>query len=159
MFPKLPTIEQRVAQGAAWLDENYPNWWQIIDLSTFNINSCHECVLGQMYNLAIPDSERGDLVAQVVAKAPSYRKTTFAENLAERVEGGYHVLVEHHDLTLRTEALGFSGIIYGPFSGWTWAQQMRELGEEWTRVIIGRRLDTHPDIRALTRRVLEAVGS
>lgn len=36
-----------VAAGAAWLDENFPGWERKIDLGTFKLSSCQECVLGQ----------------------------------------------------------------------------------------------------------------
>lgn len=38
---------KEVAAGAAWLDENFPGWEREIDLGTFQLDDCHECICGQ----------------------------------------------------------------------------------------------------------------
>ena len=43
------TIEERVAKGAALLDQERPGWWQEIDLDTLSLRSGCDCVLGQLY--------------------------------------------------------------------------------------------------------------
>lgn len=43
------TIEQRVAAGAAWLDEHAPGWVAQIDLSSLDIEEPCNCILGQVY--------------------------------------------------------------------------------------------------------------
>ncbi len=43
------TIEQRVAAGAAWLDEHEPGWERRIDLATLDLASSCRCVLGQLF--------------------------------------------------------------------------------------------------------------
>lgn len=45
------TIAERVAAGAAWLDEQMPNWWNAyrIDLSKFDMAAGCGCVIGQLY--------------------------------------------------------------------------------------------------------------
>lgn len=43
------TIEQRVAAGVAWLDENRPAWEETIDLDRLNLRDACLCVLGQVY--------------------------------------------------------------------------------------------------------------
>lgn len=43
------TIEQRVAAGAAWLDENRPGWLDRIFLNSLDVSDCALCVLGQVY--------------------------------------------------------------------------------------------------------------
>ena len=45
----MSTIAERVASGAALLDERMPGWHQRIDLDTLDIDSCKNCVLGQIY--------------------------------------------------------------------------------------------------------------
>lgn len=43
------TIAERVAAGAAWLDEHRPGWDQRIDLETLDLGDPCHCVLGQEY--------------------------------------------------------------------------------------------------------------
>ena len=45
----MSTIAERVAAGAAWLDENRPGWVERIDLQTLNLGDPCRCVLGQEY--------------------------------------------------------------------------------------------------------------
>lgn len=44
-----PTVKERVAAGAAWLDEHEPGWWQRINLGTLVMRDSCGCVLGQLY--------------------------------------------------------------------------------------------------------------
>ena len=44
----MATMTERVAAGAAWLDENQPGWWQRIDLATLDLASSCRCILGQL---------------------------------------------------------------------------------------------------------------
>jgi hypothetical protein len=46
------TIAERVARGAALLDEREPGWWQRIDLSKLDLASTCRCVLGQLFSIA-----------------------------------------------------------------------------------------------------------
>lgn len=43
------TIEQRVAAGAKWLDENQPRWLDHVDIEALDLESCQRCVLGQLF--------------------------------------------------------------------------------------------------------------
>lgn len=43
------TITERVAAGAAWLDENKPGWVERISLDKLDIESDCGCALGQVY--------------------------------------------------------------------------------------------------------------
>lgn len=56
------TIEQRVAAGAAWLDENRPDWLGRIFLESLDVSSCTLCVLGQVYGdwTEAPDDAKYD---------------------------------------------------------------------------------------------------
>ena len=40
---------ERVAAGAAYLDDNEPGWAARIDLNRLNLGSCFGCILGQLY--------------------------------------------------------------------------------------------------------------
>ena len=42
------TIAERVARGAAYLDEREPGWWQRIDLDALDLAVPCKCVLGQL---------------------------------------------------------------------------------------------------------------
>lgn len=42
------TIAERVAAGAAWLDEHEPGWVDLIDLDKLNLASGCRCILGQL---------------------------------------------------------------------------------------------------------------
>jgi hypothetical protein len=44
----MATIAERVARGAALLDEREPGWWQRIDLDRLDLGSPCRCVLGQL---------------------------------------------------------------------------------------------------------------
>jgi hypothetical protein len=49
----MTTITERVAAGAAYLDEREPGWWQRVDIRTFDITSPCKCILGQVYRAAV----------------------------------------------------------------------------------------------------------
>jgi hypothetical protein len=44
----MSTIAERVAAGAAWLDEREPGWIDRIDLDTLDLRDCTRCVGGQL---------------------------------------------------------------------------------------------------------------
>lgn len=44
-----PTVEERVAAGAAWLDEHHPGWENDVDLDKLRMDDCALCVLGQTF--------------------------------------------------------------------------------------------------------------
>lgn len=45
----LPTVAERVAAGAAWLDERKPGWWQRTDLDRLDVASERHCPVAQEY--------------------------------------------------------------------------------------------------------------
>ncbi len=52
----MSTIAERVARGAALLDEKMPGWAEHIDLDVLSLASSCRCVLGQLHpNLEAPD--------------------------------------------------------------------------------------------------------
>lgn len=57
----MSTITERVARGAAWLDNARPNWFREIDLSRLVMTSPCECVIGQLFG-DYNDFIDGDLV-------------------------------------------------------------------------------------------------
>ena len=54
----MATIAERVAAGAAFLDEHDPDWWRsdverAIDLHGLSLGSVHDCILGQRCPLEV----------------------------------------------------------------------------------------------------------
>lgn len=43
------TIEQRVANGARWLDENFPGWEKRINIKTLDLSYGEDCICGQVF--------------------------------------------------------------------------------------------------------------
>jgi hypothetical protein len=40
---------KRVANGARWLDENFPRWEQLVDPHTLEMESGSDCICGQVF--------------------------------------------------------------------------------------------------------------
>lgn len=140
------TVADRVARGAAWLDVRYPTWVDGIDLGILDIADCHHCVLGQVYTGAIPTEERGQILAQVIK---SYADSTYKTESfwADRIStwGGYSILNDFYQL----EQYGlFHGFLGGRDEDGANDGDYQALLDEWTRFIIQRRLDAHPDVAA-----------
>jgi hypothetical protein len=51
----MSTVAERVARGAALLDEREPGWAERIDLGRLDVMSECRCVLGQLYLREWPD--------------------------------------------------------------------------------------------------------
>jgi hypothetical protein len=62
--------------------------------------------------------------------------------------------LEHHELLGMSAGLGFS-TDYRMARGMTGPQEMAALTDEWTRLILSRRLADHPDIRQLSCDLVE----
>ncbi len=45
----MDTIAERVARGAALLDERRPGWAGEVNAERLEMNDCYECVLGQLF--------------------------------------------------------------------------------------------------------------
>lgn len=142
-------IATRVARGAQWLDRNYPGWWAKIDLETLTVSSCKSCVLGQVYTRMIPANEQDQIFAQVLESGVD--KNIFGANGAW---GGYNLLYFYHQLEFFVGNLGFALSTYPLFEQETGrpvagVEEFTLLTDEWTRVILGRRIDAHPDLADL----------
>jgi len=86
------TIEQRVAAGAAWLDQHEPGWLDRIDAWGLDLASSCRCILGQVYGsfYAAPDTVLDQ------AAALGFDVTDTGDNPAEflRLEGAWWDLIE-----------------------------------------------------------------
>jgi hypothetical protein len=45
----MSTIAERVAKGAALLDERRPGWPERVNVATLNVDDCWRCPLGQVF--------------------------------------------------------------------------------------------------------------
>lgn len=134
---------ERVAKGVAWLDENYPGWFDVIDLDTLDIAACDRCVLGQVYEGCIPPEEKNQLIAQALQSQPKALASQF-QRLAESGEvGGFTILAEAKNMVIsgQVHEMGFAVDFFQEAFGS--APSYVSLLEEWTRVIIQKRLDAH----------------
>jgi hypothetical protein len=43
------TVEERVANGARWLDENFPGWEKRINIKTLDLENGQSCICGQVF--------------------------------------------------------------------------------------------------------------
>lgn len=60
------TVEERVANGMAFLDEHVPGWHDRICLDLLDIEDCTWCVLGQVFDGYHPAKSLGITEEQVV---------------------------------------------------------------------------------------------
>ena len=155
------TVQDRVARGAAWLDVRYPDWFTAIDLSILDLADCYQCVLGQVYTGCIPTEERTQLLAQLVSSR-SGKSGLPREHWAETISywGGYSVLHDFHELPRAGRDHGFhADVSFDEDSELSYYEASEAdyaaLLDEWTKVIIERRLAQHPDVQALTVRLDE----
>lgn len=155
----MTTIADRVALGAAWLDQHYPNWVNAIDLDTLDVSNCTSCVLGQVYTGCIPADEQDQLLAQVVRrnwyaghdKGFEEFRAEWAESVQDGTHGGYNILYQVHDLleggSLQGFAVGDPGAQREDESIGGYLLRIKQeadveyanLLDEWTRVVISRR--------------------
>lgn len=119
---------ERVAAGAAFLDQNWPQWWVEIDEDNLNLASACNCVLGQLgvdYNksAAAFDVDLDAVEMQQVER--------------DQPEGFTFVLdyvFPHLGLSAEdADRLGFDSDDYLSYD---------DLEAEWRRVITDRRLGT-----------------
>lgn len=159
-------IAARVARGAAWLDEKYPQWYSKIDLSILDLGNCTQCVLGQVYTGVIPAAEQGQVLAQTIAQVTNgwpdadEWEQDYRLQVASGEFGGYQILTDFHELPEDGEWHGFVAV--ADRAGGTDEETLeaerveyQQMLDEWTRVIIERRLAEHPDVQALTVRLNE----
>jgi hypothetical protein len=60
MPDELDNLAACVGRGAALMDRTHPNWFRKIDLPSLDMNSCMDCIVGQMfgsYNDVLKDVE------------------------------------------------------------------------------------------------------
>jgi hypothetical protein len=113
-----PTIEQRVAAGAEWLDANLPEWVEKVDLGQLRLLSPCLCILGQAFGdfYTAPLPQEGDARDAVAADLGFLASVEIDEGLADSAFDAYDAAEQ---------------------------QEYRELHAEWTRLILARRAASH----------------
>jgi hypothetical protein len=130
------TIPERVAAGAAFLDEHDPGWWRAdveraIDLGTLNLGMSDRCILGQrcpVETLGKYLRARHGMQVTEVWDAEDYNYWALAYELSGIPESGDP---DSLDVVRWSFALGFNS---RPDN-----LDYQELTAEWTRVITERR--------------------
>lgn len=144
----MSTVAERVARGAAWLDQKYPQWFLSIDLSILDLSDCTQCVLGQIYTGIIPQAEQGQVLAQAIRLvtqgwpdadewADDYRLQVVSGQV-----GGYHILSDFHELPEDGQWHGFVATVESLMDDEGEAEYGALL-DEWTKVILSKRLAYH----------------
>jgi hypothetical protein len=139
----MKTISERVAWGAAWLDDKYPGWVDRIDLAALEMSDCNACILGQVYTGLVPEAERNQLLAQAISDVTSGYPDSeqwaaeYLQEVREGKMGGYQVLTDVHQLIADGTVHGFAAVSDGEDGEDT---EYQLLLDEWTRVILSRRL-------------------
>ena len=41
--------KKQIAKGVGWLNDNYPGWYNGVDVKRLEMSSCFNCVLGQLF--------------------------------------------------------------------------------------------------------------
>lgn len=139
------TIEERVQAGAAWLDERYPGWFQVIDLGTLDISRCDLCVLGQVYTGCVPAHEKDQLLAQAAQVFKERNQLWAVEKISAGTVGGFIVMAE---TVFDGDVSHTSTIPLGFAVGLGVYHEYAELLDAWTQLIIQRRLDAQPETKA-----------
>lgn len=57
----IPSAKTRVANGARWLDENFPGWEARINLDSLNLSDSCDCICGQVFEKQARRSRSDDV--------------------------------------------------------------------------------------------------
>lgn len=103
---ELPSIADRVAAGAVWLDEHFADWPRLITVERLDISSPCRCVLGQLhddypYTGELPGEESADLSTASASRIGRGFEIDFAlqpgesrDDQRDRVAGEYGRLTD-----------------------------------------------------------------
>jgi hypothetical protein len=83
----MTTITERVAAGAAFLDEHDPEWWREIDLDALDLSETDRCVLGQRCPLAVLAAYLGHSVEWLDSTDRSHGYDAYLRHLAGSLSG------------------------------------------------------------------------
>ncbi len=86
----MSAIAERVARGAALLDEKIPGWDKRIDLKTLNLGSCTECIVGQtrFYEVGYDSAYGFDIIFEDERRGPA------APHLYDDLTAAWRELIE-----------------------------------------------------------------
>lgn len=119
------TVAERVALGVAWLDSDYPDWFEKVEVKEFDITDTCRCVLGQLFE------------PMAVRRKDSEQPPMAPENF-----GGYDWAVLEANIISGEQAseLGFDASFDFEDSPYeTEEEEYTALQIEWTRVINERK--------------------
>lgn len=126
------TIADRVANGARWLDENFPGWEQRIDVGTLDLSEKDNCICGQVF-------EREAKVAGIAYGFNYAKQTLFGE--ANSWISGYFPYDGDDRAEKVSVLLGFDTDLEDRMAD-NWDDRdrpYRELQEEWLKLLASRR--------------------
>lgn len=121
-------VSERVAAGAAFLDEHDPQWWRAdveraIDLGSLDLSDSGDCVLGQRCPMEVLAEFAGvDADDEDDMSAECYQAYHAYARYLSGLRSGVGTWAANHGFTMDLEDDDF-----------------RPLTDEWKRVITGRR--------------------
>lgn len=131
------TVEQRVANGARWLDENFPGWEARVNPDTLLMHDGSRCICGQVF-----EEERKNLDLYMYDGYSYASAHLFREAIAwlETTDDGRFTSYGALDQSMAYR-LGFT-IAYHPVSnGGGLSQQWGTLQEVWTKLLHDRSME------------------
>lgn len=92
------TVQERVARGVALLDEVRPSWWRKVALDRLAMESCSNCILGQVYGnywdgCVMIETQTGNYFFSSIRHGFTV-PTAEQENYSEEVCGKFRLLAE-----------------------------------------------------------------
>lgn len=134
------SVEQRVSNGARWLDENFPGWTDRINIGTLELEDASNCICGQVFG---QESQTWDSNLKGMGYWYAER-TLFSEanawilgSVPKRDDGGYDVVRAN----LVSQFLGFNtiGNECGCVAGWDCeCDRFHVLQEAWLDLLASR---------------------
>jgi hypothetical protein len=133
------SVQERVARGARWLDGVSPGWRDAIALSTLDIMSNSECVLGQVFSDAAASDE--------LTSGTEYAVRNVIPTFGPRDRAVCSVIsgLASLDCAAWLVAHGFASEF------WLDESDRLALNNEWSRVICGRRDELACGVRSSSR--------
>lgn len=133
-------LEKRVETGAAWLDQEFPDWYTRIDIETLKISSGSSCICGQLF------------VDKVLRQTDPvlYRALAERDALTEEdtIHDGFGYFTAHYT-DLDAESMGFIFIgesdLDCEVNVWGSYTQFDYLGACWVRQIEQRKAEAAPE--------------
>ena len=95
------TSAERVARGAAYMDENYPGWERRVDLSILDINNPTSCICGQVVSLG--QCGGWSLVSDDIQEKYHVQETEFGFTLGRDGDAWVELIKERFNLGILSD--------------------------------------------------------